>query len=147
VPSWPGSLTLLLLLLLLLLLPPLRRCRCRWLGIDLGCGDCRYGLVQAEEAIARAEADPHAPFIAEQMAALGLQAEHSQALLQSHANGGGSGSDSASGMHHININMRGAGVAPGVWAKTALEMDAVKGDASKLVAIAMERTEGLAAAL
>ena len=102
--------------------------------------------MQAEEAIARAEADPHAPIIAEQMAALGLHAEHSQALLQSHANGGGS-SDSASGMHHHNVNMRGAGVAPGVWAKTALEMDAVKGDASKLAALAMERTEGLAAAL
>ncbi len=89
-------------------------------------------FLQEEEAIERAEAAPHAPFVAEQMLALGLESQHSQAVLRHGRKGVG-------GFH--------AGVAPGVWAETALEMGAVRGNIKRLVALSMRRVEALSRAL
>ena len=90
-----------------------------------------FGCAQAEEAIARAEGDPHAPFVAEEMAALGLVPRHTQAVLR---------------QGDAGLRVERAGVAPGVWSVAGVELAAADG-ASQLAALSMARVEGLALAL
>jgi aryl-alcohol dehydrogenase-like predicted oxidoreductase len=93
------------------------------------------GPAPTEEASRRASSDPHAPFLSQHMARLGMEAAHAQAVREA----GDRGRQGSARLDHV-------GVARGVWAKVSAELCGARGG-GELRALAASRVGALDKAL